>query len=126
MTIDINNTLAESNNINVLFRFLSLNKMQSFTLKKELFDVTTTEVELNKLYTGLVPLTELNFDDIIDFYIKQQLSIEQCDISILVKSSNHGQSYPIPNIVSKMLKHLECSLSVSVSAFNLQLSKASK
>lgn len=116
MTIDINNTLADPSTINVLFCFLSLNKMQSFTLKKELFDVITTEVELNKLYTGLVPLTEANFNDIIDFYIKQQLSIEQCDISIIVKSTGHGQSYPVPNIVSKMLKHLDCS--ISVSAFN--------
>lgn len=106
---------VKDNQISVLFRFLSLNRMQSFTLNKELMDAYCIEVEEKKQYIGMVPLTDINFNDIIDFYIKQQLKLDDCDITIKVNVSETQGHHSVPTIVSQMLKHIECSLSVTLS-----------
>jgi len=101
-----------ASSVQVMFRFLSLNRMQSFTLNKELMDAYCIEVEEKKRYIGMVPLTPMSLNDIIDFYIKQQLTLDDCDISIMVNMEKVNVSQPIPKIVSDMLKHIECSMSV--------------
>jgi len=103
-----------ASSVQVMFRFLSLNRMQSFTLNKELMDAYCIEVEEKKQYLGMVPLTAMSLDDIIDFYIKQQLTLDDCDILIMVNMEREkvNVSQPVPNIVSDMLKHIECSMSV--------------
>lgn len=103
------------NQLEVVFRFLVLNRMQSYTLNKELMDTYCIEVEEKKQYIGMVPLTEVNFNDIIDFYIKQQLKLEDCDIAIKVKMAQSKSYHTVPPIVSQMLKHIECGMSVTLS-----------
>jgi enhancing lycopene biosynthesis protein 2 len=86
--------------------------MQSFTLNKELMEAYCIEIEDKKKYIGMVPLTAMNFNHIIDFYIKQQLTLDNCDISIMVKMEKEKVNQHVPHIVSEMLKHIECSMSV--------------
>ena len=105
---------STTRSIKVMFRFLSLNRMQSFTLNKELMDAYCIEVKEKKQYIGMVPLTPMSLNDIIDFYIKQQLQLDDCDINIRVEADAGNEYYQVPNIVSDMLKHIDCSMSVVV------------
>ena len=93
---------------NVSFRFNDLNKLQAFTLVREVMEASYEEVLSSNSYVGLVALTEHNLDDINDFYVRQRVDVSQCDI--FVSSEKTTQEIAVPNVVNRMLKYIDCRL----------------
>ena len=54
-----------------------------------------------------------NFDDINDYYVRQRVLIEDCDIFVSVSSKAGTKVSEIPTIVNRMLKYIDCKLSFS-------------
>ena len=105
------------NNLNVeaeiSFRFLSLDKFQAYSLVREILGSTHEEHSENKCYVACVPLTQQNFEDINDYYVRQRIEIEACDIFISVNSDSASGIVDIPIIVNRMLKYIDCKLTFS-------------
>ncbi|MDP4983811.1 hypothetical protein [Pseudoalteromonas tunicata] len=104
----------------VMFCFNNLNKLQALTLQREVQSARylqqNSTTQSPALFSGQIPLYEGQIDDIISFFIKQQLSVEQCQIVISGQKlqSSDGSTepavLPVPNIVNHMLKHIDCTL----------------
>lgn len=94
----------------ISFRFNRLDKMQAFTLEREILGSIRDENVENKVYVVCVPLTETNFDDISDYYVRQRVNIEDCDIFVSVCSDSGTNLFDIPMIVNRMLKYIDCKL----------------
>jgi hypothetical protein len=64
---------------------------------------------------GLVCLNENldNLDDLNIFYVRQQISVQDCDICIVVTSANVTDTVAAPMFVNKVLKHIDCQLTFS-------------
>ena len=104
--------------------FSGLTKLQALTLNKELADVDyfpqsdcheqSITPNLASKYSATLPLRADLIDDVMSFYIKQQLTIEQCriQISISAKVSGTKSVFTVPPIVNHMLIHLNCGLVV--------------
>jgi hypothetical protein len=107
------------NNLNteckVSFRFKRLNKLQAFTLDREILGASHLEDLQNNCYIGYVPLNTQNLDDINDYYVRQQVNINDCDIFIHITHSVISNAIEIPVIVNRMLKYIDCKLTFSVS-----------
>ena len=100
----------------VKFRFTQLNKLQAFTLEREIVGASFEERSDNaehKYYIGLVPLTHSNLDDINDFYVRQRVALEASDILVSVESDSGEKTLTVPDIVNRMLKYIDCKLSFS-------------
>ena len=97
----------------ISFRFNRLDKLQAITLEREIIGTSCEEHLDNNCYVAFVPLTENNFDDINDYYIRQRLMIDNCDIFVSVSSYSGTQVLDIPPIVNRMLKYIDCKLSFS-------------
>ncbi|MBE0362367.1 hypothetical protein PULV_a2985 [Pseudoalteromonas ulvae UL12] len=104
--------------------FSGLTKLQALTLNKELADVDyfpqsdchapSTKQNPAPIYTAILPLRSEVIDDVMSFYIKQQLTIEQCRIQISIPTQVSGTKpvFTVPPIVNHMLIHLNCGLVV--------------
>ena len=66
---------------------------------------------------GSVCLNECldNLDDLNIFYVRQQIPLQDCDILIAVTSANDQKTIATPMFVNKVLKHIDCQLTFSVS-----------
>jgi hypothetical protein len=97
----------------ISFRFLSLDKFQAYSLVREILGATHKEdVESNR-YIAYVPLTKQNFEDINDYYVRQRVEVEACDIFVSVNSDAKTANVAVPAIVNRMLKYIDCKLTFS-------------
>ena len=104
----ISNTEAE-----ISFRFNSLDKMQAFTLEREILGSSRDNHVENNSYVVCVPLTANTFNEINDYYVRQRIEIEECDIFVSVTSDSGTNILDIPVIVNRMLKYIDCKLTFS-------------
>jgi hypothetical protein len=97
----------------ISFRFNRLDKMQAFTLEREIVGSLRNDHIEDHFYVVCVPLTDNNFDDINDYYVRQRVEIEDCDIFVSVASNSGTNLYNIPVIVNRMIKYIDCKLTFS-------------
>ena len=109
---------------NVSVCFSALTKMQALTLKRELADVDyfleddaleqSSSPNPVPIYSATLTLRFELIDDVMSFYIKQQLTIEQCHIQIILPTQREDTqaAFSVPPIVNHMLTHLNCGLVV--------------
>jgi hypothetical protein len=100
--------------IQVSFRFLNLDKLQAITLTREIAGATYESHGDSDCFIGSVALTETldNINDLNIFYVRQQILLDDCDILISVSSHNQVNKVEIPRIVNKLLKHIDCKLTI--------------
>tara|TARA_B100001063_G_C16610456_1_gene475462 strand:+ start:165 stop:494 length:330 start_codon:yes stop_codon:yes gene_type:complete len=108
-------------NVEVSFRFLSLNKLQAHTLEREVANSSARYVEDKNCYVGTIPLTEDIFDPLMIFFERQQIALSNCDIFLSVLSSKDTNIVDVPSSVNKMLKHINCKLVFSYTAVSNDL-----
>jgi hypothetical protein len=107
------NELAESTE--AYFRFLRLDKMQAYTLKKEITGARFYKDASTDFFIGLVPLEERFFDELNDYVIRQQIRYDACDLLVNAKSLNEPSAeIAIPHAVNKMLKYIDCKITVAI------------
>lgn len=87
--------------------------MQAFTLEREIVGSLRKEHIEDNYYVVYVPLTDNNFDDINDYYVRQRVEIENCDIFVSVSADSGTNIVDIPVIVNRMLKYIDCKLTFS-------------
>ena len=97
----------------ISFRFLSLDKFQAYSLVREILGATHKEDEASNRYVAYVPLTKQNFEDINDYFVRQRVEVEACDIFISVSSDAKRGDVDVPAIVNRMLKYIDCKLTFS-------------
>jgi hypothetical protein len=102
-----------SSQVEIHFRFLNLNKLQAYTLVREVPDSSYREQDEKGCYVGFVLLTKLNIDDINDFYVRQMVDINDCDICVAVQSKLKTNTVDVPQVVNRMLKYIDCKLTYS-------------
>ncbi|MBU2870580.1 hypothetical protein [Colwellia sp. E2M01] len=102
-------------NTEISFRFLKLDKFQAYSLVREIIGSSHSEANnLNKQeYVAHVPLTTENFEVINDYYVRQRIALEACDILVSVSAEQANGAVDIPLIVNKMLKYIDCKLTFS-------------
>ncbi len=98
--------------LTVDFRFLRLDKFQAYSLEREIKGAWHKEGEAG-CFAAYVPLTLENFDDINDFYVRQRVILDACDILVTVKTTTPTEQVIVPDIVNRMLKYIDCRLSFS-------------
>ncbi len=109
-------------NIEVTFRLSNLDKLQAFTLIREVDGATYDNHSETSCFVGSfvgsVFLSESlkNLDDLNIFTVRQKIPLRDCDILISVTSENATKTIATPMFVNKVLKHIDCQLSFS---FNL-------
>lgn len=96
------------------FRFNRLDKMQAFTLVREIIGSSYQAHSEENYYVGLIPLTKKSLDDINDFYVRQQVNIDDTDIHISINGKSPSAEFNIPVIVNRMLKYIDCQLTIAV------------
>jgi hypothetical protein len=99
--------------VNVVFRFLRLDKFQALTLEREVIGATYQQPSEGSYFVGSVPLQEGLIDDINTFYVRQQVDVNDSDIMISIKSENRQEAFGVPPIVNQFLKHIDCTLTFS-------------
>ena len=97
----------------ICFRFLSLDKLQAFTLEREIIGSTYTQDDQNNRYIGSVPLSRETLDDINDFFVRQRVALNECDIFVSAESGLPTNTIDIPVIANRMLKYIDCKLTFS-------------
>lgn len=102
--------------VEINFRFLRLNKLQAYTLAREIIDSSYQKQDESDDYIGSVPLTKFSIDDINDFYVRQMVDIAECDILVSVVSEVNSSSVEISSVVNRMLKYIDCKLTYSFTA----------
>lgn len=95
------------------FRFLCLDKYQAFSLEREIVGSFYKIHDENNCYVSCVPLTHHNFEDINDYFIRQRVELDACDIFVSVSSNKNIGTIDIPEIVNRMLKYIDCKLTFS-------------
>ena len=105
----------------VNFRFLDLDRLQAVTLSREVSGASYQESMTPGRYVGYIELSGLNIHEINDFFIRQRVSISDCDIlvsaSLSVGVHEKGESESIvkvPPVVNNMLKYIDCQLTYTV------------
>lgn len=98
------------------FRFLSLDMMQAYTLKKEVSGAWFYKDEAKEVFVGVVPLIEAHFDELNDYFIRQQLAYDECDIYVeaTAQGSEKTAQVNVPREVNRVLKYLDCPLTYAV------------
>mgnify|MGYP005990028427 CR=1 FL=1 len=105
-----------SNEAEISFRFLRLDKFQAYSLVREISGSTHEEQSENKCYVAYVPLTPQNFEDINDYFVRQRIEIAACDILVSVNVDSKSGVVDVPQIVNRMLKYIDCKLTFSFTA----------
>ncbi|WP_346766554.1 hypothetical protein [Paraglaciecola sp. 20A4] len=106
----------KQNNIipNVRFRFLNLDKMQAFTLSREVEGASYRELAVAGRYEGSVDLKEQRLDALNIFFVRQQIAIDECDIFVSANLPYQDSVVVTPSIVNRLLKHIDCQLTFSI------------
>ncbi len=100
----------------ISFRFNRLDKLQAFTLVREIQGSSYNNAQNNNCYVGSVFLTEHSFNDINDYFVRQRVDILDCDILLSVNNESGTHTADVPEIVNRMLKYIDCKLTISFSA----------
>lgn len=100
---------------NVSFRFLNLDRMQAYTLKKEINGASFYPHKKSGVFIGIVPLQEAYFDELNDYFIRQQVQYEDCDIFVTASALDNMVAVEVPRVVNKMLKYIDCKLTYHIS-----------
>ncbi|MDN4502481.1 hypothetical protein QX776_08710 [Alteromonadaceae bacterium BrNp21-10] len=95
-------------NAKVIFRFLKLDKLQAITLTHEIKGSSYIPHDKGR-YEGSIELEECYFEDLITFFVRQQIPLSACDILVSVASQQTG-TFATPMVVNKMLKHIDCQI----------------
>lgn len=99
----------------VFFRLLRLNKLQMVTLSRQIAELQVTDLVTH--YEVAVPLSAILLEDLMMFVVRQQVTLEDCDILLQIAAPADIQA--VPASVNQLLKHLDCRLSVqSVATLN--------
>ena len=109
----VNNVENLHNRAEISFRFLSLDKFQAYSLVHEIAGSTHTPDLVNNCYVACIPLTKHNFEDINDYYVRQRIALEACDILVSLSTESHSGITDVPVIVNRMLKYIDCKLTFS-------------
>jgi hypothetical protein len=93
---------------------LNLDKFQAITLTREVAGATYNSHPKNECFVGFVSLNENldNLDDLNIFYVRQQIPLQDCDMLIAISSANGADIVATPMFVNKVLKHIDCQLSL--------------
>ena len=119
----------KNQSVKVSFRFLKLNRMQAYTLKKEIRGAQFYQDDEQNKFVGLVPLEESLFDELNDYFIRQQIGFDECDILVKAIIENRDAciknqdasiegkrtEITVPYVVNKMLKYIDCQLTYAIS-----------
>ena len=97
----------------VSFRFLKLDKLQALTLKHEIVGADYLQ-HRDGHYIGIISLQESVFEDLITFFVRQQIPLANCDIYICTGEQPDNQSFAVPMTVNKLLKHIDCQLTICI------------
>ena len=91
---------------------LNLDKFQAITLVREVGEATYDKHPDNDGFVGYVCLNESldNLDDLNIFYVRQHISVQDCDIYISVTATRGQKTITTPMFVNKILKHIDCQL----------------
>ncbi len=96
--------------------------MQAYTLKKVIRGAQFYQVDEQECFVGLVPLEEPLFDELNDYFIRQQIGFDECDILVDACVENQDVSIEgkrteitVPHVVNKMLKYIDCQLTYAIS-----------
>ncbi|PKI15958.1 hypothetical protein [Colwellia sp. 12G3] len=106
----MNNSTIEAE---ISFRFLSLDKFQAYSLVREILGATHNADPESNRYIAYVPLTKQTLEGINDYYVRQRVEVEACDIFVSISSDAHKGLVDIPAIVNRMLKYIDCKLTFS-------------
>jgi hypothetical protein len=87
--------------------------MQAYTLEREIIGSSRVKHIENNYYVVCVPLTNNSFDDINDYYVRQRIELDECDILVSVSAGSGTNTFGIPVIVNRMLKYIDCKLTFS-------------
>lgn len=107
-----------SNEAQVSFRLLSLDKFQAYSLVREIISSSHQLDEDSNSYIASIPLTKQNFEEINDYFIRQRIELEACDILISVNAHSNTGSVNVPTIVNRMLKYIDCKLTFAFNVVN--------
>lgn len=91
--------------------------MQAFTLRKEVMEASFEESAINE-FVGYAPLNEFSIHDINDFFVRQMIKVEDCDILVCASTEERGEVIRVPKVVNQMLKYIDCELAYSLEGFN--------
>jgi hypothetical protein len=58
-----------------------------------------------------------NLDDLNIFDVRQQIPLPNCEILVSVISENPTDTIEIPMTVNKLLKHIDCKLTIQYKKF---------
>lgn len=96
--------------------------MQAYTLKKEIRGAQFYQDNEQDRFVGLVPLEEALFDELNDYFIRQQIGFDECDILVEAiiesqdaSSESKSTEITVPHVVNKMLKYIDCQLTYAIS-----------
>ncbi|WP_420933096.1 hypothetical protein ACOJR9_11425 [Alteromonas sp. A081] len=107
--------MNERESTQAYFRFLRLDIMQAYTLKKEITGAWFFKDDSTDFFIGVVPLEERFFDELNDYVIRQQISYDACDLLVKATPSNETLAeITIPYTVNKMLKYIDCKITVAI------------
>ncbi|MFT2091557.1 hypothetical protein [Paraglaciecola sp. 2405UD69-4] len=95
---------------------LKLDKFQGITLKREINGASYAPIYDSHDVIGLVPVNASldNLDDLNIFFVRQQITLEQCDILVKVNPAAPDCQIQVPNFVNKLLKHIDCTITIKV------------
>ncbi|MFT5707370.1 MAG: hypothetical protein ACI9ES_001661 [Oceanospirillaceae bacterium] len=99
--------------VNASFRFFNLNKLQAYTLEREVSGSSKNQHIRNDNYDGSVILENDNLEDIFDFFIRQRIDTSECDILISIAKRIDAEITVVPELVNRMLKFIDCKLTVA-------------
>lgn len=105
-----------SESVNSSFRFFNLNKLQAYTLEREVSGGSKIKHADNDCYDGIVVLNRDNLEDIFDFFIRQRIETGGCDILISIANNTNTTIVGVPALVNRMLKFIDCKLTVLLTA----------
>lgn len=88
--------------------------MQAYTLKKEIKGASFYPQEDSNRFVGWVPLEEQYFDELNDYFIRQQIQYNECDIFVTANTPQETSIVTVPRVVNKMLKYIDCKLTYSI------------
>jgi len=99
--------------VKIGFRFLNLNKLQAYTLAKDVPGATYKMPRNKDYYVGCVPLTDESIHDINDFYVRQNIDINNCDVFVSTVTEYDSYIIDVPKVVNNILKYIDCKLTYS-------------